>query len=164
MPVTSEKFILVFEANCISNQIQAGYSLKGVQWLVFADVQMFSGYYRVFTTEMDKTVLWPLTVNRIFTPSISGFESWSYKVVTRRQIVCICDYFWRNMKPRSLSDKWLTTSLLYSWQPTHKTCISVSVLCTCMYLQLFSPRVQSRFQNPVFTTYPSKTVCTIQLV
>ena len=63
MPVTSEKFILVFEANCINNQIQAGYSLKGVQWLVFADVQMFSGYYRVFTTEMDKTVLWPLTVN-----------------------------------------------------------------------------------------------------
>ena len=61
--VTSEKFTLVFEANCISNQIQAGYYLKDVRWLLFADVQTFSGYYRAFTTELHNTMLGPLTVN-----------------------------------------------------------------------------------------------------
>ena len=72
MLTTSEKFTLIFEANCISNQIQAGYYLKDAQWLVFADVQTISGYY--FSTELDKTMFGPLTVNRIFTPSISGFR------------------------------------------------------------------------------------------
>ena len=63
--VNIEKFTLVFEANCISNQIQAGYHLKDVQWLLFADVQTFrllafSGYNNAWATNCE---LNPYTIN-----------------------------------------------------------------------------------------------------